>query len=84
MGTMQAEVFEAFRDMGAAEDKALKAASVLGKRDDDFTKAVADLKLDNASIKGELSTLRWMVGFNLTLTVLGFGSVLGCPWRFVK
>lgn len=63
MSTMQAEVFEAFRDMGAAEDKALK--------------------LDNASVKGELSTLRRMVGFDLTLTVLGFGSVLGFLWRFV-
>ena len=33
MSAMQSEVYEAFRDMGAAEDKAIKAAAVLGKLD---------------------------------------------------
>ena len=35
MTTVQSEVFEAFRDIGGAEDKALKAASALSKRDED-------------------------------------------------
>ena len=69
MSTMQAEVFEAFRDMGAAEDKALKAATILGKRDDDFTKAVTDLKLDITGVKGELVLHRWMLGFVLATNV---------------
>ena len=69
MSAMQCEVYEAFRDMGAAEDKAIKAAAVLGKRDDDLTKAVTDLKLDIAGVKGEQIVHRWMLGFILATNV---------------
>lgn len=48
MSAMQSEVHEAFRDMGAAEDKTFKAAAVLGKRDDDLIRAAMDTKLDIA------------------------------------
>ena len=51
MSNMQAEVFEAFRSIDVPEDKALKAASALSKRDDD----VVDIKRD-------LAVLKWMVG----------------------
>ena len=33
---MQSEVSEAFRSIGVPEDKALKAAAALSKRDDDL------------------------------------------------
>ena len=48
ISAMQSEVYEAFRDMGAAEDKALKAAAALAKRDDD----VGALKTDMAVVSG--------------------------------
>ena len=44
MSVLQSEVYEAFRDKGAAEDKALKAAGVLGKRDDELTTAVKEIR----------------------------------------
>ena len=41
------------------------------------------LKIDNAAIKGDMTNLRWMLGVDMTLTLLGFGSLLGFLWRFV-
>jgi len=55
---MQSEVFEAFRAIDVPEDKALKAATALGKRDDDVT-----------SIKADLLLMKWMVGFVLALQI---------------
>ena len=69
MSVLQSEVYEAFRDMGAAEDKALKAAGVLGRRDDELTKAVTDIRLDIAGVKGEQVVHRWMLGFILATNV---------------
>lgn len=47
MSNLQSEVFEAFRAIDIPEDKALKAATALSKRDDDV-----------ASLKGELLGLK--------------------------
>lgn len=58
MATVQSEVFEAFRDLGIAEDKAMKAASALGKRDTDVSE-----------VKRDIAVLRWMVGTNVALTL---------------
>lgn len=58
MTVMQSEVFEAFRAIDIPEDKALKAATALGKRDDDV-----------ASIKAELLLLKWMIGFVLAFQI---------------
>lgn len=69
MSVLQSEVDEAFRDMGAAEDKAPKAAAVPGKRDDDLTAAVTSLKLDIASVKADQVLTEWMVGFLLAFNV---------------
>jgi hypothetical protein len=49
---MQTEVFEAFRAIDIPEDKALKAAAALSKRDDDVT-----------SLKTDTAILKWMMGF---------------------
>ncbi len=55
---MQSEVFEAFRSIDVPEDKALKAATALGRRDDDV-----------ASIKAELLLMKWMLGFVLAFQI---------------
>jgi hypothetical protein len=59
---MQTEVFEAFRAIDIPEDKALKAAAALSKRDDD----VASLKT---------SILKWMMGFVLAFEVAIFAKL---------
>jgi len=61
---MQTEVFEAFRAIDIPEDKALKAAAALSKRDDD----VASLKTDTAILK-------WMMGFVLAFQVAIFAKL---------
>lgn len=58
MSALQAEVFEAFRSIDIPEDKALKAATALSKRDDDVT-----------SLKSELLLVKWMVGFVLAFQI---------------
>jgi len=58
MGVMQSEVFEAFRAIDIPEDKALKAATALSRRDNDV-----------ASIKAELLLVKWMVGFVLAFQI---------------
>jgi len=55
---MQSEVFEAFRDIGVQEDKALKAAGALSRRDDDVTALKADMQL-----------VKWMLGFVLAFQI---------------
>ena len=69
MSAIESEIYEAFRDLGAAEDKALKAATVFGKRDEDLAKAVTDLRLDIAGVKGEQIFHRSMLGFILATNV---------------
>jgi hypothetical protein len=61
---MQTEVFEAFRAIDIPEDKALKAAAALSKRDDD----VASLKTDTAILK-------WMMGFVLAFQAAIFAKL---------
>jgi hypothetical protein len=58
MSNLRSEVFEAFRAFDIPEDKALKAATALGERDDDV-----------ASLKGELLVIKWMMGFVLAFQV---------------
>ena len=58
MSTMQIEIFEAFRAIDIPEDKALKAAEALSRRD-----------VDVASLKTDTSVLKWMMGFVLAFQV---------------
>jgi len=55
---MQSAVFEAFRDIGVQEDKALKAAGALSRRDDDVT-----------ALKGDMQLVKWMLGFVLAFQI---------------
>ena len=64
MSAMQSEVYEAFRAIDIPEDKALKAAAALSKRDDEV-----------ASVNGELLVIEWMKGFVLAFQVAIFGKL---------
>ena len=64
MSSMQAEVFEAFRSIDIPEDKALKAATALGQRDQDV-----------ASLKSDMSVMKWMMGFVLAFQVAIFAKL---------
>ena len=64
MTVMQWGVFEAFRAIDIPEDKALKAAAALGKRDDDV-----------ASLKTDTSILKWMMGFVLAFQMAIFAKL---------
>lgn len=55
---LQSEVFEAFRAIDVPEDKAIKAAAALSKRDDEVV-----------SIKSDIAVLKWMLGFVLAFQV---------------
>ncbi len=58
MTTMQSEVYEAFRSINVDEDKAIKAAAALSKRDDDVT-----------TLKGDMLVVKWMLGFVLAFQI---------------
>ncbi len=64
MTVVQTEVFEAFRAIDIPEDKALKAAAALSKRDDDV-----------ALLKTDTSILKWMIGFVLAFQVAIFAKL---------
>ncbi|UEM05142.1 hypothetical protein JL101_006810 [Skermanella rosea] len=58
MTTMQSEVYEAFRSIDVPEDKAVKAAAALSKRDDDV-----------GTLKSDMNLLKWMMGFVLAFQI---------------
>jgi len=61
MTTIQSEIFDTFRSMGVSEDKAVKAAAALSKRDDDV-----------ASLKTDVNFMKWMISFVLAFQVASF------------
>lgn len=58
MATMLAEVYDAFKDAGASEEKARAAASAIANYGDRFHR----IEIDTA-------VLKWMVGANIALTL---------------
>ncbi len=76
MSTMISEVYDALLAAGAPEDKARKAAETLASYDDRFTKIERDISKIESDIatlrtetRGEFNLVRWMIGFNLAMTV---------------
>ena len=67
MAVMMGSLYDAHWSANVPDDKAIKAAE-----------EVADFKGDIATINGEISVLKWMVGANITLTVLVLGGLI---WR---
>ncbi len=58
MANMQSQVYEAFRSIDIPEDKAMKAAGALAKRDDDV-----------GALKADVQLIKWMLGFVLAMLV---------------
>lgn len=58
MTTMITEVYEALKEAGASEEKAKAAAEAVAGYENRFNKVESDLLV-----------LRWMVGFNLAVSV---------------
>ena len=58
MSTMIFEVYDALKVAGATEEKAKKAAESLANYESRFNK-----------VESELNLLKWMVGFNIGLSV---------------
>mgnify|MGYP006329847617 CR=1 FL=1 len=52
------EVYDAFIEAGASEEKARAAA-----------RAIANYETRIADLKGDLGLVKWMVGFNLVISV---------------
>ncbi|MBD3766856.1 MAG: integrase [Gammaproteobacteria bacterium] len=59
MSTMIFEVYDALKDAGATEVKAKKAVESLANYESRFNK-----------VESELTLLKWMVGFNIGLSVV--------------
>ena len=55
---MNAEMYDALKEAGASEDKARAAATSVAAYDSQL-----------AEIKGDMKVLRWMVTFNIAMTV---------------
>jgi len=64
---MMGSLYEALRSANVPDEKAIKAAE-----------EAADFKGHIASLKGEISVLKWMVGANISLTILVLGGLI---WR---
>ena len=58
MPTMLSEVYDALREAGASEEKSRRAAEAIAAYENRF-----------ARIEPDLTLLKWMVGFNIALTV---------------
>jgi hypothetical protein len=58
MSTMISEVYDALKEAGASEEKVRKAAEALARYENRF-----------ARIEGDIGVLKWMLGFNLAVTV---------------
>ena len=65
MTTMIIEVYEAFKDAGASEEKASAAA-----------KAMADYDSRFPRMQGSIESLRWMVGIGIALNMAILGLIV--------
>lgn len=65
MSTMISEVYDALKEAGASEEKARKAAEVLSSYEDRFNRI--DQRF--TAVEGKIDLLRWMLTFNLAMTV---------------
>jgi hypothetical protein len=65
MAVMQSDVYAAFRAIDIPEEKALKAAEALSKRDDEVS-----------GVKSELLVIKWMMGFVLAFQVAIFVKLM--------
>jgi hypothetical protein len=65
MAVMMGNLYSALKQAGADEESAQKAAEEVAG----FENRIGDLKTELTAVRGELSLIKWMVGFNLAMTV---------------
>jgi hypothetical protein len=65
MTTAPMEIYDAFREAGASEERSRAAAEAVANYDDQLMK-----------LRGGVSLLKWMAGFNIALSVAMFGILL--------
>lgn len=65
MATMISEVYDALLAAGAPEDKARKAADAIAG----YENRVSRIDNDLTALRGEMALVKWMLGFNLAMTV---------------
>jgi hypothetical protein len=75
MATMIVEVYDALRSAGADEEKARKAAEVMAAVDQKHHDVVVRFE----RLDGRFNTVTWMVGLNVTLTLLVLGKLFIVP-----
>ena len=76
MAVMMGDLYSALKQAGADEDNAKKAAQEVAGYENriadlrsDLADAKTELKTDIAGVRGELPLVKWMLGFNLALSV---------------
>jgi hypothetical protein len=62
MTTMISEVYDAFRSVGVAEDKARKAAEALSNESIATKGDIAKLDKEMAALRTDVAVLKWMSG----------------------
>jgi hypothetical protein len=72
---MIAEVYDALRSAGADEEKARKAAEVMAAVDQKHQDVVVRFE----RLDGRFNTVTWMLGINVTLTLLVLGKLFVAP-----
>lgn len=65
MTTMLSEVYDALIEAGASQEKARKAAEAVASYENRFGKIEGKLDAEFAAVRGELTLLKWMMGFVL-------------------
>ena len=70
MTTMIAELYDALRDAGGSDEKARKAAQSVAAYESRFS----ELNQSIIGLPGDINLLRWMVGFNMALTLAVFAK----------
>jgi hypothetical protein len=73
MATMISEVYDALKEAGASEEKARKAAEAIAAYEARFQR-----------IETDLAVLKWMVGTNIAITLVGTSIVVGLLLNVAK
>lgn len=68
---MITEVYDALKEAGAPEDKARKAAEVMAAGDTNHSELLRQFE----RLEGRFNTMTWMLGINITLTLLVLGRL---------
>ena len=69
MAVMMGNLYSALKQAGADEDNAKKAAEEVAGYENRIADLKTEMKAEFASVRGELSLVKWMLGFNLAMTV---------------